>query len=71
MEEEKNYIFTRAFNSLKKHAELIEETKDFVKVYAIRYLLFIKNSGGFTNLIINELCNIFLIVLLFLVYKLK
>jgi len=42
MEEEKNYIFTRAFNSLKKHAELIEETKEFVKVYGIQYLLIIQ-----------------------------
>lgn len=38
MEEEKKYIFTRAFNALKKHAELIEETKEYVKVYGIYYL---------------------------------
>lgn len=33
MEEEKNYIYTKTFNALKKHGELIEETKELVKVY--------------------------------------
>lgn len=41
MEEEKKYIYTKAINSLKKHAELIEETKEFVKVNGIYYLLII------------------------------
>ncbi|KAE9545165.1 hypothetical protein AGLY_000708 [Aphis glycines] len=31
MENEKEYISTRAYNSLKKHAELIEETKKMIK----------------------------------------
>jgi len=39
MEEEKKYIFTKASNSLKKHAELIEKTKEFVKVYGSYYSL--------------------------------
>jgi len=33
MEEEKNYIYTKTFNALKKHGELIEDTKELVKVY--------------------------------------
>lgn len=32
MENEKEYISTRAYNSLKKHSELIEETKKKIKV---------------------------------------
>jgi len=42
MEEEKKYIYTKTFNSLKKHAELIEETKELVKVCGIYYLLIIQ-----------------------------
>jgi len=43
MEEEKKYIFSKASDSLKKHAEVIEETREFVKVYFdIYYLLIIQ-----------------------------
>ncbi|XP_027853547.2 kinetochore protein NDC80 homolog [Aphis gossypii] len=31
MEEEKNYIYTKTFNALKKHREVIEESKELVK----------------------------------------
>lgn len=53
MENEKEYISTRAYNSLKKHAELIEETKKLVKVYMV-FIMYIYNLSSFTKLIKND-----------------
>lgn len=38
IEKEKEYILMKTTNSLNNHAKLMEETKEFVKVYFIYYL---------------------------------